>query len=83
MWMLRFFRGRSKAPSTVSGWHVFVEPPDPRMGLALGGAEVFEAPSAMTSMVAATSVNRDWCSAPGCGKPREDPIHWPTEDVRG
>jgi hypothetical protein len=67
----------NRAPA--SGPHPFVEPSDARMGLALGGPLSLEAPTAMTSLVAAHSLGRDRCASPGCGKSREDPLHWPAE----
>ncbi len=74
-----FGRHRPVDQGPVSGPHQFVDPSDPRLGLALGGAQSVMAPSAMTSLVAATSITRDSCAAEGCGKPREDPIHWPAD----
>jgi hypothetical protein len=75
-------RHRRSDREPVSGPHEFVEPSDPRLGLALGGAQSLMAPSAMTSLVAATSLGRDACAAAGCGRPRKDPIHW-VPDGRG
>jgi len=75
-----FTRHRRPERPAASGAHRYVAPPDSRIGLALGGADQIEAPSAMTSLVTATSVGRDWCAAPGCGKHRDDRIHWPPDD---
>ena len=74
-----FGRRKRTVRASASGPHPYVEPSDVRLGLALGGPMSLEAPTAMTSLVAAHSVGRDRCASPGCGKPREDPIHWPAE----
>jgi|GEM_PF-1407686 hypothetical protein len=64
----------------ASGAHPFLEPPDNRMALSLGGGRgggLMARSGPIT--VAMASMGRDWCASPGCGKPREDPIHWPAE----
>jgi hypothetical protein len=74
-----FGRLRSQGKeSTPSGLHAFVPPSDPRSGLALGSGTYANDTRAIFS-VAAASTQRDHCCLTGCGKSRQDPIHWPAE----
>ena len=67
-------------PVPVSGPHPFVDPSDPRLGLALGGGFSSGPIGAFGPIaVTITSIGRDRCAAPGCRRPREDPIHWPAD----
>jgi hypothetical protein len=80
--MVRIRKRHQKAEVLpAGGHHSFVEPWDPRLGLALGGSAQGGRTLGMAGPVAMTmqSLGRDHCAAPGCGKPREDPVHWPAE----
>ena len=70
-------RLRSKERSSgPSGPHRFVEPADPRSGLALGATQAsLQIGPALAITDASLRVKR--CALAGCGKPREDPIHEP------
>ncbi|MEA2621572.1 MAG: hypothetical protein QOH61_482 [Chloroflexota bacterium] len=73
-----FSRRRSGKQGDTSGPHRFAEPQDLRSGLALGSGTYDNDARAMFS-VAAASVRQPACARPGCGKAREDPIHWPED----
>ena len=65
----------------TSGPHRFVEPEDNRLGLAMSAAR---APGSgwgrSVAMTDATVRARDArCAMPGCGRPREDPLHIPPD----
>jgi hypothetical protein len=61
-----------------SGRHDFVEGEDVRSALSLtstlGGYQAVSA-----AAVANASLRESRCALSGCGKPREDPIHWPSD----
>ena len=72
--------GRSKkVRSSASGPHDFVEPGDTRSGLAVGALQR-GLQMASPLAVADASLRTPYCALPGCGRPREDSIHWPRED---
>ena len=72
--------GRSKkVRSSASGPHDFVEPGDTRSGLAVGALQR-GLQMASPLAVADASLRTAYCALPGCGRPREDSIHWPRED---
>jgi hypothetical protein len=66
-----------------SGPHAFVRPPDPRMGMALGAGHTHQmgGSSGMlpSLLIAEATLRTERCAVPGCGKDRDDPIHWPAE----
>jgi hypothetical protein len=63
-----------------SGPHRFVEPPDARLGLALaGGIAEGQFSESAAFLVAGASVRPRRCGLRGCGRLREDPLHWPAE----
>ena len=73
-------RGRSqKVHSSASGPHHFVEPEDARSGLAIGALQR-GLQMASPLAVADASLRTAYCALPGCGRSREDSIHWPRED---
>jgi hypothetical protein len=72
------FRRSPKGRPSASGPHDFAPPTDARSGLALGSFRE-DVPMAAAFAVAAASLRTAHCALPGCGKPREDPIHWPSE----
>ena len=74
---------RSPERGSMSGPHGFVEPPDPRLGLALGAGQSAgrggPGSSIGSALIAGVSTWPVRCALTGCGKEREDPIHWPAE----
>jgi hypothetical protein len=72
------FRRSPKSHPSASGPHRFVEPGDSRSALALGTFRE-DVPMAAHFAVAAATMRIAHCALAGCGKPREDPIHWPGE----
>ena len=68
-------RLRSKERSSgPTGPHRFVDPADPRSGLALGSTQAsLQIGPALAITNASLRVAR--CALAGCGKLREDPIH--------
>ncbi len=67
-------------PAMASGPHPFVEPEDPRLGLALSGNLNFGQMGPSAGLLVAGVTNREpRCGLPGCSKLRTDPIHWPAE----
>ena len=75
------FRRRDKQPTSgPSGPHRFVDPADVRSALALAALQ----PNAqMCPALAVTdaSVRGARCAMAGCGKPRQDLIHEPSEGM--
>lgn len=71
MWPFRRNNERNAGPS---GAHRFVEPDDPRSGLAVSAMQPNLQMGAMLT-VADASVRRARCAMKGCGKSREDAIH--------
>jgi hypothetical protein len=71
-------RTKSQAPD-VSGPHRFVDPPDPRLGFALSAGRNYPGSNIASALVAVDSLYPALCAWPGCGKKRNDPIHWPSE----
>jgi hypothetical protein len=71
-------RRPSKKGQTSSGPHGFIEPRDARSALALGSVQG-GLQMASSLAVADASLCESHCALSGCGKPREDPIHWPSE----
>jgi hypothetical protein len=72
--MVRSRRPHDAAHGGASAPHAFVEPEDPRSGLAAGavqGGLQMASPLA----VAGASLRVARCALGGCGKPRQDPIH--------
>ena len=71
----------SKRPTgseDASGPHEFVEPEDPRLGISLGtGQQSGRSSSVGMAILAEASTRAPRCALPGCGKERQDPIHWP------
>ena len=76
-----FTRHPKAAHQPATGPHPFLEPPDPRLGLALAGSARGGATLGMAgpAAIAMYSNELDRCAAPGCGQPRDNPIHWPPE----
>ncbi len=73
---------RSANVTGSSGPHPFVEPPDPRLGLSLGASQGgVGGPMAPAGafLVAGATIRPVRCAARGCGKLRDDPIHWPSD----
>lgn len=73
--VFRFRRSPEVRPST-SGPHRFVEPADPRSGLALGAVKSSGLQMGTPLAVADASLRIVHCALSGCGKPRVDSIHW-------
>jgi hypothetical protein len=71
-------RRTPKARPSASGPHHFVEPGDSRSGLAAGSVQSGNQMAAALA-VAAAGLRPANCGLSGCGKPRQDPIHWPSE----
>lgn len=71
MWLFRRNNERTAGPS---GPHRFVQPDDPRSGLALSAMQPNLQMGAMLTVTDA-SVRRARCAMKGCGKTREDAIH--------
>lgn len=64
----------------MSGPHGFVEPPDPRFGIALGAGQASGRSSVLgMGILTGFSVQPARCALPGCGKERQDPVHWPED----
>lgn len=66
--------GRKDGIGGASAPHRFVEPRDPRTGLAVAGVQpgLQQAPSLA---VADASLRPAVCALPGCGRPRDHAIH--------
>jgi len=62
----------------ASGQHEFVEPYDVRGGLTLRTTQP-DFQQAASFAVAEASLRAVRCGRAGCGRPREDQIHWPAE----
>jgi len=75
---VRISRRQPPTRPTASEPHAFVDPPDPRLGLALGGSARGGSVMGMAGPAAITlySLELDRCALPGCGKSHDDPIHW-------
>ncbi len=74
--------GRDKKRTAgPSGPHRFVEPDDNRLGLALsvGRTPGQQMGPALAITDASVRVHGARCSMAGCGKAREDAIHYPQE----
>lgn len=54
--------------------HRFVEPPDPRAGLAASAAHAQVGQASQVSLADA-SLREIRCAVPGCGRARDDEIH--------
>ena len=69
--------GSQRTAPGSSGPHEFVEPDDPRMGLALGAGSMSGeyGPSVAQISVAGATLREPRCAMPGCGRLRDDPIH--------
>ena len=77
--LVSVFRRRDKQPTSgPSGPHRFVDPADVRSGLALAAMQP-NAQMGPALAVTAASLRDARCAMAGCGKPREDPIHEPSE----
>ena len=76
--MVVHIRRSPKAGPGASGPHQFVEPADTRSGLALGASQGGLQMAAPLALADAT-LRATHCARPGCGKPREHSIHWPSE----
>jgi hypothetical protein len=72
--MSRFGFRRKKPSSGPSGPHRFVDPADPRSGLALGALQPNLQMGPALALTDA-SLRIAHCAMRGCGKPRQDPIH--------
>jgi hypothetical protein len=71
-------RRSSETGSGPSGPHHFVEADNVRLALALSSTQPDYAMVSLAT-VANASVRVSRCAVSGCGRPREDPIHWPSE----
>jgi hypothetical protein len=77
------FRLRRKPrQQSATGQHRFVPAPDSRLGLAVGSEARGVDPGAAWIAVTNATQREQRCALPGCGKDRENPIHWPA-DQRG
>jgi len=74
--MARLRRSSDSGPGP-SGPHHFVDSENVRTALALTSTGVEQMVSEAT--VANASIRASRCAVPGCGRPREDPIHWLSE----
>jgi hypothetical protein len=73
------YRRRDKQPTSgPSGPHRFVNPSDVRSGLALAAMQP-NAQMGPALAVTEASLRGARCALAGCEKPRQDPIHEPTE----
>ena len=75
--MVRLRRFFNNGPSP-SGPHGFIERRDGRSALALGAANA-DLQMAAPLAVADASLRAAHCALSGCGRPREDPIHSPSQ----
>ena len=68
---------RSKADSRPgpSAKHKFVSREEDRGGLAWLGANLVDFQQQSQIAVAASTLRKSVCQLPGCGKPKDDPIH--------
>ena len=75
------FRHRNKRrTSGPSGPHRFVDPADVRSGLALAAMQP-NAQMGPALAVTEASLRGARCAMAGCGRPRQDPIHEPSEGM--
>ena len=72
--MVRLSLRHPRDAAGPSGTHRFVEPDDPRSGLALGAAQASLQVGPAIALADA-SLREVRCARPGCAKPRQDPIH--------
>ena len=75
--MARLRRSSETGPGP-SGPHHFVEADNVRLALALSSTQPNYGMVSQAT-VANASVRASRCAVSGCEKPREDPIHWPSE----
>jgi hypothetical protein len=73
------FRRRSKAPVNPSSPHDFQSNDDPGMGAAAVRSAGGRGGQALGMNVALTGnyARAQRCGVPGCGRDRDDPIHFP------
>lgn len=71
-------RRSSTDRASASGAHRFVRPPDNRSGLALGASQSGLQMGTPMAVADASAFERR-CGLTGCGKPLDDPIHWPED----
>jgi hypothetical protein len=81
MKLLERFRGRTRgaaAPDPGSP-HAFRPMNDPGMGAAMAGAAASQTGAGIAMDVAATGnfVREQRCGVPGCGRARDEAIHFP------
>ena len=75
------FRYRNKRrTSGPSGPHRFVDPADVRSGLALAAMQP-NAQMGPALAVTEASLRGARCAMAGCGRPRQDPIHEPSDGM--
>ena len=81
---MRFFdrfrqRGRGSAAPDPGSPHAFRPMNDPGMGAAVAGAGGGRGGQAlgMNAMITGNFVRERHCGVPGCGRDRDDPIHFP------
>ena len=75
----RLFRRTAKPPVNPSAPHTFVSIDDAGYGAAVArsaGARGGQ-PLGMNAALAGTFIQQQRCGVPGCGRDRDDPIHFP------
>ena len=78
--LVSVFRHRNRQPTFgPSGPHRFVDPSDVRSALALAAMQP-NAQMGPALAVTDASLRGKWCAMAGCRKPRQDPIHEPSDD---
>jgi len=74
-------RAKTTGGTDPGGPHAFVETNDPGVGAVSSGAGPFAQGGTQLAQLAMTTamLRATRCGLPGCGKPREDPVHAPEE----
>lgn len=72
-------RGGTKAATDPGSPHPFRQLNDPGLGAAISGSSGSQTGAGIALNVAATGnfVREQHCGVPGCGRDRDDPIHFP------
>lgn len=71
--------GSGSGKGTSRGFHPFKETNDPGLMAAASGG-VSRAISVNEVAVTTGFLRSTRCAVPGCGRPREDPVHFPADD---
>jgi hypothetical protein len=77
--MVRPRTASSQSSSDARPSHLFEAPSNPGMMAAASGG-VLTSNDANMLAVTTASLRGARCVVPGCGRPREDPIHFPADD---